>query len=194
MNHFSAPQSDDLPELQRRYAAGEIEAFEALWRLHLESFRRQAIRQTGGDEEEAQEALGEAALRLLQPDTRAGYQPHRAWKPWAAAVLRNLIIDQQRRTARLPRRSLDEDQGGVAREPLTEELDLASDLADCLAHLPAEVRALLESRYADGEAQVDIAVRLGRSNAWVSRVLKKARGLLRECLSRKGYGVDHEAS
>ena len=172
--------------LQVRYQAGDLQAFEVLWGNHVEALRRQAYRQTGGQTEQAREAVSEVAVRLLEPKTRQHYDPIRPWKPWAASVLRNLIIDQQRRIARLPFLELDETL--LARRSNEPDGELARDLHDCLDGLSVHLRQLLRGRYVDGDSGVDLAQAHGRSNAWVSRNLDQARELLRACMARKGYG------
>jgi RNA polymerase sigma-70 factor (ECF subfamily) len=182
----AAPSAPGPPAtLEQRYRDGDGSAFAELWRQHEPALRGLALRYAGHDRDLAEEALAEVTARLLEERVRGHYDPARGWLAWVRAILRNHICDVLR--ARFRHRQVPIEADLAQHEHA--DLDLARDLADCLARLPEDQRRLLSRKYVDGIRQAKIAVELKRSDAWVSRALEAAREALRECLQTKGYTV-----
>jgi RNA polymerase sigma factor (sigma-70 family) len=99
----------DERELERLYSGEDEDAARTalveLRCLHDGSLRRQALHQSGGDEELAREALADTDLKLWQSRqrfnadyaNRAGTQARSRWRIWAGRLLRNNTIDRLRR-------------------------------------------------------------------------------------------------
>ncbi|TWT72831.1 ECF RNA polymerase sigma factor SigE [Posidoniimonas polymericola] len=58
-------------------------------------------------------------------------------------------------------------------------------LRKCLSQLPAEKRQLIGMRYFEELSMAEIAARLGKSAGAVKATVRRLRGLLHECVSRK---------
>jgi RNA polymerase sigma-70 factor (ECF subfamily) len=81
----------------------------------------------------------------------------------------------------------DPGQGPQAR---AERLQMLAALADCRARLAAEQRETIELRYLEGRDGAEIAERLGVHRNTVHVRVHRALIALRECLERKGVGVE----
>lgn len=137
--------------------------------------------------EDCEDVLQETFYRLLK--TEEAESPIQQVSAWLYAVARNLIIDRRRkrREDRLPRYSRDDDDDDDGPEPFyddgrsveTEYLrSLVRDaLADALAELPAEQRAVFELTELEGFSVREIAESTGVG--------------VNTLLSRKYYAVRH---
>lgn len=168
----------------------EQEDFGELWTRHEAELWRQARRQCLGNEEHAQEGLSATTVKLLVKHSQ--YDPTRGpWIAWAGRILRNTIIDEARKRARLPEQvHLDEDQLPPAPSEPEEPFDpdrFRTDFEDCLQRLPEEYRHLLTLCLRSGLSQTEAAKVLKRSDAWVSRHLPRAKEMLRDCLAAKSW-------
>lgn len=119
-----------------------------------------ATRLTRGDRQRAEDVVQETLLRAWQhPDALTAARG--AVRPWLFAVTHNLVVDGQRaRHARPPEVSDD----ALALLAGADELDRALTgwlVADALAALQADHRAVLVETYYRGSSVADAARRLG---------------------------------
>jgi RNA polymerase sigma-70 factor (ECF subfamily) len=106
--------------------------------------------------------------------------------PWLYAIARNLCRDWLNDPHResLPLYAL---APVVASEPAHEDdrRDRTTELKECIRHLPAELREVLEIYYGGGRVTYrEMADWLGVSFGQVNKLLTRARKLLRVCLER----------
>ena len=118
---------------------------------------------------------------------RAEFDPAREFLPWICGIARHKVREFWRRQARWQAFG-DTDLMTVIdsrREELAPELALrAEKLRDCLARLPADQRAQLESYY-EGEEPVEaIALRAGRTPEAIYKMLQRMRRTLLDCVER----------
>ncbi len=120
------------------------------------------------------------------------YEPGTNFLAWLIAIARNLHraeVEKIQRRTRNERNYLDHlliEQSVRAGQREPGELEArAQFLADCVAQLKPEARALLALRYEDGRRVQAIARELGRSASAVSVQLFAVRKLLRDCVRRK---------
>lgn len=188
---LSAPQpgghGPDELALRIRYKAGDQDAFERLWRRHVDRFQAQAIKQCFRNREDAEDALQETAAKLQESRVRAAYDPSQPWGPWVGQILYHNIIDLHRRRGGLIPMDPDDIPPPTAPNNPPEGF-LKDDLHDCLRHLPVDQLRLIILVYYWEMSQHEAALLLGHLDAWACKLLKKARKSLRDCMSLKGYG------
>lgn len=169
-------------ELASRASAGEIPAFEELYRRHVQAAWRVAQAVTGNPHDAA-DAVSEAFTRVLQAlPTRL--QGGENFRPYLLASVRNASIDVLRRTGRTAP-SDDEDVldgPAVGREPPELLLaDVDSDLvATAFRALPERWRTVLWLTEVENMPPREVAGLLGISPNGVAQLAVRARAGLRE--------------
>jgi RNA polymerase sigma-70 factor, ECF subfamily len=135
-------------ELMTRYAAGNLQAFEELYRRHRTALYNYLVRHTR-DREIANDLFQEVWARVIA--SRARYEPRAKFRTFLFHIGHNCFIDHCRRTAARPERTSDPDQNdGVlagAPAPFADRPDARAEEAQtlaryrtALAELPAEQR------------------------------------------------------
>ncbi|HEX5826587.1 MAG TPA: sigma-70 family RNA polymerase sigma factor [Candidatus Limnocylindrales bacterium] len=163
--------------LVERAIRGDEAAFARIVRLHHEDMTRVAF-VVSGDTSIAEEAVASAwpiawrRLRSLRDPDRL-----RAWLCSVAAnEARQLIRSRRRRSVvEIP---VDAAVGGAGTDPATRAADL--DLANALARLAPEDRALLALRYVAGLTSTELGQALGMSASGTRARLARLLGRLRE--------------
>jgi RNA polymerase sigma-70 factor (ECF subfamily) len=148
--------------LTRRLAAGEEEAFREFHRLYFDRLYHFLLAVTGGQEQEAQEALQETLLRVLRH--RRIFADEEVFWCWlkAIALLQNFALGRARE----------------GRETSGEESRLSAALGECLEELEPEERRLIENKYVAGETVRELSTGAGLSEkALESRLLRLRRHL-----------------
>lgn len=154
-------------ELHRRMAAGEREAFEALYRRYAATAYGLA-RRVAVQEALAQEVVQEAFLALWR--TPEAYDPSRGtFRSFFLSLVHHRAVDTVRREERLRRRAerasnLEPSTGEDVAEDVVDQADLAhrrKRVLEALAGLPSEQRTVLEMAYFGGTTQARIAEELG---------------------------------
>jgi RNA polymerase sigma-70 factor (ECF subfamily) len=168
-------------------AASTDEAFlRALYAEHGGALLAYATR-LSGERAAAEDIVQETLLRAWR---RAGElaEDQRPVRPWLFAVARNLIIDRRRQAQRR------DEAPAAALEELSavDELDRALDawqVADALAALSAEHRAVLVETYYRGRSVAEAAERLGVPPGTVKSRTYYALRSLRLRLEERGWGA-----
>lgn len=177
---------DDITALVTRVAAGDSDAFAALYDatslklfgICLRILRRQEL---------AEEILQEVYIRIW--DKAADFDASRASPiTWMATIARNRAIDEVRRKKPV----FADDMAGTeeisdpARTPAEhlEASDETQRLERCLGQLNAPQRSAVRLAYLDGLSRAEIAERLdqpvGTVKTWLHRSLKQ----LKDCLGQ----------
>jgi RNA polymerase sigma factor (sigma-70 family) len=157
--------------LVRLFRAGREDAFEAIHERHrrrLHAVAARALRPSGGD---AESVVQEAFLRAHR-SLRASDRPVEL-RPWLHRVVRNLCIDELRRTrttVELHERGTSEDVYST----LSRRHELRGLIED-LADLPEQQRAALLMRELDGLSHEEVANVLEISPAASRQLVKRAR-------------------
>jgi RNA polymerase sigma-70 factor (ECF subfamily) len=164
--------------LTRRLAAGEEEAFREFHRLYFDKLYHFLLAVTGGQEQEAQEALQETLLRVLRH--RRIFADEEVFWCWLKAIARNAARDGRRQHRRyfalLQNFALGRAREG--RETSGEESRLSAALGECLEELEPEERRLIENKYVAGETVRELSTGAGLSEkALESRLLRLRRHL-----------------
>jgi RNA polymerase sigma-70 factor (ECF subfamily) len=174
---------DSAPDLVRLARAGDHAAFEQLYREHSPRVYALCLRLAGGDSVAATALLQDvfiAAWRGL-PSFR-GDAPVTSWLHRLAvnAMLQNARSDK-RRSARV---LFMEDPASSGAESRADRPDIAMDLEDAIARLPAGARTAFVLHDIEGYQHNEIAEQLGVAVGTVKAQVHRARGLLMKSLNR----------
>lgn len=104
--------SDD--ELIAKVSQGDQKAFATLFDRHSSRMLGYATRWLGGNKSVAEDIVQSAWLKIAQ--SASGYQSRNQFKSWALTIVRNLCMDEHRKSARQDANwSFSEDESGDAR-------------------------------------------------------------------------------
>lgn len=178
---------DDL-ELHRRLSAGDVEAFDALYRRYAGVAMGLAVRLTG-QRALAEDVVHDAFLALWRAPE--AFDPARgALRTFLLSLVHHRGVDAIRREERLRARQqrvanlepvqVEDPSDSVADEDLV--VRRRREVRDALVDLPAEQRQVLEMAYFGGMTQVQIAealgIPLGTVKTRTFAALRKLRGRL----------------
>jgi RNA polymerase sigma factor (sigma-70 family) len=182
-----AGEPEEDAQLLRRYARGEVEAFEQLYARHEQRVWRYLQRNLRNNRALAEELLQEVWFAVARAAPR--YQPTARFTTWLFTIAHHRLVDALRRERRhvsLEALGIDADRlPGAATDPgsaaVAEEQGAALERA--LAQLPAEQRdAFL--LHLEAELTVEeIAALTGAGFETTKSRLRYARARLRELLS-----------
>jgi RNA polymerase sigma-70 factor (ECF subfamily) len=169
--------SREIPDeaLMARYADGEADAFDELFRRYEPRAYAYFFRRTGS-RERAQDLYQELFLRIHRARDR--YDAERPFAPWLFQIAHRLLVDDARRAHR-------SHEVPLAREPRAEAADGEGRLrqrellGEALAGLSREERHILVSTKLEGVAYAELAAQLGKSAAAVRKVASRALQRLR---------------
>lgn len=165
----------------RAAAAGDVRAFERLYRRHAGRLNAVLWRLAGGVEARAEDWLQEAFVQAWQQ--LPGFRFESRFGTWLHRLAVNTALMQLRALAARPEGRLDDgaDDGLLAGE-VHERPDLRHDLEHAVAALPPRARAVLILHDIEGWQHQEIADALGTAVGTSKAQLHRARGLLRTYL------------
>lgn len=172
--------ADDLVALAR---SGDHQAFEQLYHAHSPRVFALCLRLAGGDRVAATALLQDVFIAAWRGLPRfRGDAPFTSWLHRLAvnAMLQNARSDK-RRSARV---LFMEDSALVGGESRADRPDIAMDLEDAIARLPAGARAAFVLHDIEGYQHNEIAEQLGVAVGTVKAQVHRARGLLMKSLNR----------
>jgi RNA polymerase sigma-70 factor (ECF subfamily) len=190
--HAPSPPAPSDELLLRRFAAGEREALEELFRRYRQPAYRVAYRLLG-NEADALDALQEGFVKALTH--LQSFQGRSSFKTWLLRVVSNAALDMGRQRGRRETMSLDGAEGRELAHPhllasedvgrRLEQADLRTILDQALASL-SDVQRQTFVLYADAELSYrEVADALGISIGTVMSRLYYARQKLRACLNEQ---------
>lgn len=175
--------SDEAPDLLGRARAGDHAAFEELYRMHSPRVFALCVRLSAGDRVAATALLQDAFIAAWRglPSFR-GDAPVSSWLHRLAvnAMLQNARSDK-RRSARV---LFMDDPAAAGGESRADRPDIAMDLEDAIARLPAGARTAFVLHDIEGYQHNEIAEQLGVAVGTVKAQVHRARGLLMKSLNR----------
>ena len=174
------PAADDLVALAR---SGDHDAFEALYHAHSPRVFALCLRLAGGDRVAATALLQDVFIAAWRGLPRfRGDAPFTSWLHRLAvnAMLQNARADK-RRSARV---LFMDDSALVGGESRADRPDIAMDLEDAIARLPAGARTAFVLHDIEGYQHNEIAEQLGVAVGTVKAQVHRARGLLMKSLNR----------
>jgi RNA polymerase sigma-70 factor, ECF subfamily len=172
----------------RMSSAADAEAalMKAIYDEHAVALWRYALRLTG-DTSRAEDVVQETLLRAWQHPEVIG-DTERPARAWLFTVARNMIIDE-RRSARFRNVVGSLDDSGTPEQSAPDEVDSALDrllIADAMAQMSAEHRAVVERSYYRGWTTAQIAADLDIAEGTVKSRLHYAVRALRLTLQEMG--------
>jgi RNA polymerase sigma-70 factor (ECF subfamily) len=171
------------PDCIQRAQAGDVDAFELLYREHAGRIYALCLRLKGGDSTDATELMQDVFIRAWR--RLATFRGESAFSSWLHRLTVNTMLENargdQRRIARvLPM----DDTSRLAGAVRSSGIDLKMDMEDAIASLPKGARLAFVLHDVEGYQHQEIAEQLSVSVGTVKAQLHRARRLLRERLER----------
>lgn len=167
----------------RRAQAGDVDAFELLYREHAGRIYALCLRLMAGDSTDATELMQDVFIRAWR--RLATFRGDSAFSSWLHRLTVNTMLenargDQRRITRVLPM----DDTSRLAGAARSTGIDLKMDMEDAIAALPKGARLAFVLHDVEGYQHQEIAEQLSVSVGTVKAQLHRARRLLRERLER----------
>jgi len=171
--------------LVRRATAGDVGAFECLYRRHVRRVFAVIWRLVGGIDARAEELTQDAFVRAWQ--ALPGFRGDSAFSTWLHRLAVNIaLMDLRSRAGGVDRETDDSALEHHASD--TAPLGLRLDLERAVATLPPRARAVLVLYDVEGWSHEEIALELGMAVGSSKAQLHRARGLLRQRLGGEAHG------
>ena len=172
---------DDIVGLVNRVQAGDVDAFEPLYRSHVDRVYALCLRMSR-DPAEARELTQDAFVRCWE---RIGsFRGDSRFGTWLHRVAVNVVLEhtrsRNRREARVEPTGDPELLGGGATEPSD---DARMDLERAVRELPPKARAVFILHDMDGYRHREIADMTGLAPGTLRAQLHRARRMLMEAIS-----------
>lgn len=186
MEHTSEEPAE--AELLVRYFEGDPAAFDELiaqWRGRLARY----FLTFGLRYEDVEDLVQETILRLFLLRDNTAFDRDRPLDGYVLRTARNLALNARRRDREVTV-TVEEWHAVLQPSVAPEDTELAAELSRCLVELPPELRAVLLEcgKHGLGETSHDeIAAAQKKWPSQVSTLCRRARILLRGCLSRRGF-------
>jgi RNA polymerase sigma-70 factor, ECF subfamily len=171
-------------ELLERFAAGELEAFEALFRQHQTEVYAWVVRIVR-DAGIAEDLTVETFWRIYR--ARARFDPAGNFRAWARRIATNAAFDHLRKAPR--ETTLTEDLPGIPGRDSAVNRELRSQIKQAFRELPAKYRLIATLALIEEEPYNSIAQALGISTAVVKIRVFRAVRMLRKKLNSLGLEV-----
>lgn len=167
----------------RRAQAGDVDAFELLYKEHAGRVFALCLRLQGGDSAEATELMQDVFIKAWR--RLATFRGDSAFSSWLHRMAVNTMLENARSDRRRIARVLPMDDmsllPGGAR---SSGVELKMDMEDAIASLPKGARLAFVLHDVEGFQHQEIAEQLSVSVGTVKAQLHRARRLLRERLER----------
>lgn len=176
-------------QLVEHFAGGEAAAFDVLHRRYAARVSAR-LRAGGLDLADAADVAQDVFVRAFRSARQ--FDPARgSFATWLGAIARNCLARHLRRRYAAPPTDVAAATEALAGdEPLPESTASTREeiaaVDDCIGRLPAELRRIIECRYAVGLSTRAIAQQVGMSEAGIRNRLTEAKDRLRQCLNAKG--------
>jgi RNA polymerase sigma-70 factor (ECF subfamily) len=182
-NYPSTNAEDKAAALERirRAQAGDVGAFELLYREHSPRIYSLSLRLVAGDKSDATELLQDVFIKAWRRlDTFRGDCAFASWLHRLAVntMLENARSDQRRTARVLPM----EDTSRLAGAARSSGIESRMDMDDAIASLPKGARLAFVLHDVEGYQHQEIAEQLSVTVGTVKAQLHRARRLLRERL------------
>jgi RNA polymerase sigma-70 factor (ECF subfamily) len=168
-------------ELLKRFAAGDLDAFESLFRQYQREVYRWVIRIVR-DSAVAEDLTVEAFWRAHK--AHAGFDPAHNFRAWLRRIATNLALDHLRK--RRPYVGLPEDLAAEQKPDSAVQQQTRVALRKAFAELPPRLRIVAQLGLVEDESYAEIADALGISAGAVKLRMFRAVRVLRKELQRLG--------
>jgi RNA polymerase sigma-70 factor, ECF subfamily len=181
------PEAADEKELVSRAAAGDVDAFERLYRGHVGHVFAVCLRMSG-DRRQATELTQDVFVRFWERLTT--FRGESALSSWLHRLAVNVVLNEmrttRRRTSRVSLVEKRDDPDGPILQAATRpgEPESRIDLEEALATLPPGARTVFVLHDIEGYRHDEIAKLTGSAEGTSRAQLHRARKLLMEVLDR----------
>lgn len=167
----------------QRAQAGDVDAFELLYREHSGRMYALCLRLTAGDANDATELMQDVFIRAWR--RLATYRGESAFASWLHRLAVNTMLENARSDRRRTARVLPmDDTARLAGAARSSGVELRMDMENAIASLPKGARLAFVLHDVEGYQHQEIAAQLGVSVGTIKAQLHRARRLLRERLER----------
>ena len=167
----------------RRAQAGDVDAFELLYREHAGRIYALCLRLKAGDTTDATELMQDVFIKAWR--RLATFRGDSAFSSWLHRLAVNTMLENARSDGRRTARVLTMDDtsllAGAAR---SSGIELKMDMENAIASLPKGARLAFVLHDVEGYRHQEIAEQLSVSVGTIKAQLHRARRLLRERLER----------
>ena len=171
-------------DLIRRAQAGDVDAFEVLYREHSGRIYALCIRLKGGDRSDATELMQDVFIKAWR--RLETFRGDSSFSSWIHRLAVNTMLENARSDRRRAARVLSmEDTSVLPGAARSSSVDLKMDMEAAVASLPRGARLAFVLHDVEGYQHQEIADQLGISVGTVKAQLHRARRLLRERLEGK---------
>ena len=168
-------------ECIRRAQAGDVAAFETLYREHSPRIFALCIRLKGGDRSEATELMQDVFVRVWR--RLSTFRGDSAFSSWLHRLAVNTMLENARSEKRRVARVLSmEDTAALPGAARSSGVDLKVEMEEAVASLPKGARIAFVLHDVEGYQHQEIAAQLSVSIGTVKAQLHRARRLLRDRL------------
>lgn len=168
-------------ECIRRAQAGDVAAFETLYREHSPRIFALCIRLKGGDRREATELMQDVFVRVWR--RLSTFRGDSAFSSWLHRLAVNTMLENARSEKRRVARVLSmEDTAALPGAARSSGVDLRVEMEEAVASLPKGARIAFVLHDVEGYQHQEIAEQLSVSIGTVKAQLHRARRLLRDRL------------
>jgi RNA polymerase sigma-70 factor (ECF subfamily) len=168
-------------ELLQRFTAGDLDAFESLFRQYQRDVYRWIVRIVR-DPAVAEDLTVETFWRAHR--AHAGFNPEAKFTSWLRRIATNLALDHLRRTR--PHVDLPDELAAERRPDSAVQQQTRVALRKAFAELPPRLRVVAQLGLVEDETYPEIAETLGISAGAVKLRMFRAVRLLRKKLQRAG--------
>jgi RNA polymerase sigma factor (sigma-70 family) len=168
-------------ELPERFAAGDVDAFESLFRQYQGEVYRWVMRIVR-DPAVAEDLTVEAFWRAHK--AHAGFHPEANFAAWLRRIATNLALDHLRKTR--PYVELPDDSTAERKPDSVVQQQTRAVLRKAFAELPPRLRIVAQLGLVEDESYAEIAQALGISAGVARTRMFRAVRLLRKKLRRLG--------
>jgi RNA polymerase sigma-70 factor, ECF subfamily len=186
VSDLAGPPTDETDrhaalEVVRRAQAGDVDAFEVLYREHAGRIFALCLRLKAGDRTDATELMQDVFIRAWR--RLASFRGDSAFYSWLHRLAVNTMLENARGDKRRLARVLPmEDTSRLSGAAKSAGLELKMDMEQAIASLPKGARTAFVLHDVEGFQHQEIAQQLGVSVGTIKAQLHRARRLLREKL------------
>ncbi|HYV96041.1 MAG TPA: sigma-70 family RNA polymerase sigma factor [Gemmatimonadaceae bacterium] len=180
MSQVASLSLDDADDIVRRAQAGDVSAFESLYRAHaghVLTLCRRMLR----DDAEAGEATQDVFVRVWERLTT--FRGQSAFGTWLHRLAVNVVLERLRKTRRDADRLIAGDEDMFGARSQTDDADTVMDVETALRSLPEGARSVFVLHDMEGYSHEEIAQMTGIAAGTARAQLCRARRALMKLLS-----------
>ena len=168
-----------VDDVVRRAQAGDVDAFESLYRTHAAAIYALCRRMVGNDTE-ARELVQDVFVRAWERLTT--FRGQSSLATWLHRLGTNVVLERMRSTKRDALRLIDGDDDTFGSHSTATRLDAAMDLDAALVQLPSGARTVFVLHDVEGYSHDEIALMTGIAAGTARAQLWRARRALMRLL------------